>query len=69
MFNYEPLRLQMLVEQYMRSRKPETCVISVEAASRALLTVMPGIPTDETKLSDLIAASAVKHGYVVRFDL
>jgi len=52
----------------MQSRKPETRVISVEAASRALLTVMPGVPTDKMKLSDLIAACAVKHGYDVSFD-
>jgi hypothetical protein len=69
MIAYDPRRLRTLIEQYMESRAPGVSLISVAATSKALLTVMPDIPADGRELGELIALSAVKHGYAVSFDL
>ena len=69
MIAYEPRRLQALIEQYMESRASGMSIISVAAASKALRTVMPDVPAGHAALGEMIAASAVKHGYAVSFDL
>ena len=68
MIEYETLRFRTLVDQYMLTKKSQM-VISIAAASKALLTVMPEFPAGDRELSELIAAAAVKHGYAVSFDL
>jgi hypothetical protein len=66
---YQPVRLYELVEHYMDSRPARVSVVSVAAVSRAVTTIMPTCPLRPRQLADLIAASAVRHGYAVSFDL
>ena len=69
MIEYQPARLHELVEHYMDRRSTKTTVVSVAAVSRAVTTIMPNCPLRPRQLSDVIAASAVRHGYAVSFDL
>jgi hypothetical protein len=66
---YQPVRLYELVEHYMACRSSRTSAVSVAAVTRAVTTIMPDCPLRSRELADLIAASAVRHGYAVSFDL
>jgi hypothetical protein len=67
MTEYQRLRLQELVDQYVRSRSRAGSV-SVAAACRAIRTVMPDCPLAEQDLEDQIFQAAMKHGHSVHLD-
>lgn len=69
MIAYNPVRLDELIEHYMARRTSKASPISVYAATKAILTVMPDCALENRKLADLIAACAVRHGHVVSFDM
>jgi hypothetical protein len=61
-------RLQSLIDQYMASR-PHPSIISTRRASKALSASMKNCPLQGRALENAIAASAVRHGHAVAFDL
>ena len=61
-------RLQSLIDQYMASKR-QPSIISTKAAIKTLLTYMKACPLQGRALEDAIAASAVRHGHAVAFDL
>jgi hypothetical protein len=61
-------RLDSLIDNYMSSRRRPS-VVSTTAAARALTTLMTACPLTGRALEDAIAASAVRHGHAVAFDL
>jgi hypothetical protein len=61
-------RLQSLIDKYMESRR-QPAIISTKAASKALSTYMKDCPLQGRALENAIAASAVRHGHAVAFDL
>jgi hypothetical protein len=63
---YERFRLTDLVWQYVRSRSKLGC-ISVAAASKAIVTVMPGCPVGP-ELEELIEEIALKEGHSLLLD-
>jgi hypothetical protein len=67
MTEYQRLRLQELVDQYVRSRS-KAGAVSVAAACRAIRTVMPDCPLAEQDLEDQIFQAAMKHGHSVHLD-
>jgi hypothetical protein len=69
MIKYHPVRLNELVEHYMDCRTSKVSAVSVAVASKAVKTVMPDCPLRDRELADLIATSAIRHGYAVSFDL
>ncbi|TGS19182.1 hypothetical protein EN852_002385 [Mesorhizobium sp. M2E.F.Ca.ET.209.01.1.1] len=69
MIKYHPVRLNELIDHYMETRSPHRSPVSVAAATRAILTVMPDCAVESPQLSNMIARSAVKHGHAVSFDL
>jgi hypothetical protein len=68
MIKYNSSRLNELIEYYLDSRSTKLSAVSIDAASRAITTVMPDCPLHDRELADLIAAAAVRHGYAVSFD-
>lgn len=66
---YHPVRLNELIEHYMETRSSQRSPVSVAAATRAILTVMPDCAVESPQLSNMIARSAVRHGHAVSFDL
>jgi hypothetical protein len=66
---YHPVRLNELIDHYMETRSAKRSPISVAAATKALMTVMPDCLVEGLQLSNMIARSAVKHGHAVSFDL
>ncbi|RUX27955.1 MULTISPECIES: hypothetical protein [unclassified Mesorhizobium] len=69
MIKYHPVRLNELIEHYMETRSSQRTPVSVAAATRAILTVMPDCSVERPQLSNMIARSAVRHGHAVSFDL
>ncbi|AZO16593.1 hypothetical protein EJ069_18875 [Mesorhizobium sp. M2A.F.Ca.ET.043.05.1.1] len=69
MIKYHPVRLNELIEHYMETRSSQRTPVSVAAATRAILTVMPDCSVETPQLSNMIARSAVRHGHAVSFDL
>lgn len=69
MIKYHPARLNELIDHYMETRTPHRSAVSIAAATKALLTVMPDCAVEKRQLTDMIARSAVKHGHAVSFDL
>ncbi|TIR27798.1 MAG: hypothetical protein E5X34_02595 [Mesorhizobium sp.] len=69
MIKYHPVRLNELIEHYMETRSSQHTPVSVAAATRAILTVMPDCSVERPQLSNMIARSAVRHSHVVSFDL
>ena len=67
MTEYQRLRLQELVDQYIRGRS-RTGAVSVASACKAIRTVMPDCPLAEHELEDQIFQAAMKHGYSVHLD-
>jgi hypothetical protein len=67
MTEYQRLRLQELVDQYVRSRS-KAGAVSVAAACRAIRTVMPDCPLAEQDLEDQIFQAAMRHGHSVHLD-
>jgi len=67
MTEYQRLRLQELVDQYVRSRSKAGSV-SVASACRAIRMVMPDCPLAEQDLEDQIFQAAMKHGHSVHLD-
>ncbi len=61
-------RLQSLIDQYMASKR-QPSIISTKAAIKTLLTYMKACPLQGRAFEDAIAASAVRHGHAVAFDL
>ena len=66
---YHPVRLNELIDHYTETSSPHRSPVSVAAATRAILTVMPDCSVERPQLSNMIARSAVRHGHAVRFDL
>ena len=62
-------RLDGLIEQYLSTRGHGTTPISTSRAVRAIKTIMSDCPASERDLQNLIAKSAIEHGYNVHFDL
>lgn len=69
MIKYHPVRLNELIDHYMETRSTRRSPVSVAAATKALMTVMPDCSVEGPQLSNMIARSAVKHGHAVSFDL
>ncbi|RWD73853.1 hypothetical protein [Mesorhizobium sp.] len=69
MIKYHPVRLNELIEHYMETRSSQRSPVSVAAATRAILTVMPDCSVERPQLSNMIARSAVRHGHAASFDL
>lgn len=69
MVKYHRERLHDLVEHYMDCRRLNPSPVSLAAASKAITTVMPDCPLAGRELANLIAASAIRHGHIVSFDL
>ena len=61
-------RLQRLIDQYMELHG-EPSIISTKVAAKAVSTSMNDCPLQGRPLENAIAASAVKHGHAVAFDL
>ncbi len=68
MNGYAVARLQSLIDQYMASKR-QPSIISTTAAIKTLSTYMKDCPLQGRALEDAIAASAVRHGHAVAFDL
>jgi hypothetical protein len=68
MMRYNSARLNELIEYYLDSRGSRISAVSIDAASRAITTVMPDCPLPDRELANLIGAAAVRHGYAVSFD-
>lgn len=62
-------RLNGAIEDYMGTRDGGGSPLSMSRASRAIRMVMSDCPATGPELQNLIAASAIKHGYNVHFDL
>lgn len=58
-----------VVEQYVRSRRPANPAVSTELAVRAIRTAIPNCELSNRELSDLVAASAIRNGRSVAFDI
>ncbi|MER9627098.1 MULTISPECIES: hypothetical protein [unclassified Mesorhizobium] len=61
-------RLNILLEQYMETRKRRHDAVSTAAAEIAIRAVMPNCPVSGKALDDMIAACAFEHGLGVLFD-
>ncbi len=68
MNGYAVARLQSLIDQYMASKR-QPSIISTKAVIKTLSTYMKDFPLQGRALEDAIAASAVRHGHAVAFDL
>jgi hypothetical protein len=62
-------RLDGAIENYMQTQGDGTSPVSMSRASRAIRMVVSDCPASGSELQNLIAASAIKHGYNVHFDL
>ena len=62
-------RLNGAIEEYMETRGDGASPLSMSRASRAIRTIMSDCPATGPELQNLIAASAIKHGYNIHFDL
>ncbi len=60
--------VEVLAEDYARSRRKRTRPVSVSAAVRAIRTISPNLTQTDRELSNIVAAAAVRHGHVVDFD-
>ena len=67
MTEYERLRLNEVVEQYVRSRS-RTGTVSVAAATTAITTVLPDCPLAGKELEDVILHAALRNGRSVYLD-
>lgn len=65
--NLQSHSIEMLADDYTRSRQQRTQPISIVAAIRAIRTYAPTELSDR-ELADIIAESAVRHGHVIDFD-
>lgn len=59
--------IEMLADDYAKSRQQRTRPISIVAAIRAIRTYAPNELSDR-ELTDIIAESAMRHGHVIDFD-
>ncbi|MER8654582.1 SDR family NAD(P)-dependent oxidoreductase [Mesorhizobium sp. M0847] len=64
----ERRRLQMLIEQYLETRKRRHDFVSIANAELAIKAVMPHCPVSSAALAEMIAAGAVTYGLGVLFD-
>ncbi|ESW73105.1 hypothetical protein NKI32_18990 [Mesorhizobium sp. M0761] len=64
----ERRRLQMLIEQYLETRKRRHDFVSIANAELAIKAVMPHCPVSNAALAEMIAAGAVTYGLGVLFD-
>ena len=62
-------RLNGLIEQYLSTRGRGKTPVSTSRAVRAITTIMSDCPASERELQNLVAKSAIEHGYDVHFDL
>ena len=62
-------RLNGAIEDYMDNRGADGSPLSMSRASRSIRMAMSDCPASGPELQNLIAASAIRHGYNVHFDL
>lgn len=60
--------VEVLAEDYARSRRKRTRPVSTTAAIRAIRTISPNLTQTDKELTNIVAAAAVRHGHVVDFD-
>jgi len=58
-----------VVDQYVESRRNPEWPISTGYALRAIRTVLPGCELSDRQLAELVAATAIRKGRNVAFDL
>lgn len=66
----QPARsIETLADEYARSRRRQTRSVSMAAAVRAIKALAPETEYTDDELANVIAASAVRYGHAVDFDI
>jgi hypothetical protein len=61
-------RLDILLENYVETRRRRHDYVSVITAERAIKQVLPDLDVSSRDFDNLIAQRAIKHGLAVHFD-
>lgn len=60
--------VELLAENYAKSRRKRTRPVSTMAGIRAIRAFSPNLVQTDKELSTIVAAAALRHGHVIDFD-